>query len=106
MFKEKFIVSYDADVTDVMAKAEGFKEYYLGTIMSDTAGYAGTELIRRTVGLAQVKDVTTIADDEKRAFAEKVNILCAKDLIMNRAKFNTGADFVSALHRAAESAKM
>ncbi|MGE5495900.1 MAG: hypothetical protein ACM3S4_11440 [Burkholderiales bacterium] len=90
---------------DVMAKTEGFKEYYLDTVLADTAAYAGTELIRRTVGMAQVKDVTTIADPEKRAYAERVNILCAKDFIINRRKFKTGADFVAALMRAAEAAK-
>lgn len=86
---------FDACVTDLMAKTPGFKEYYLDSILSDTAAYAGTELIRRTVGMANVKDVTTIADEAKRAHAEKVNILCAKDYIMNRTAFKNGAG----LHR-------
>ena len=53
----------------------------------------------------QVKDVTTIADADKRAYAERVNILCAKDLILNRTSYRTGADFVAALQRAAKAAK-
>ena len=65
----------------------------------------GTELIRRTVGMANVKDVTTIADEAKRAHAEKVNILCAKDYIMNRTAFKNGADFIAAVTRADEAAK-
>jgi len=104
LFKEKFLVCYDKNVTDFMAKTEGYKEYYLGTIMADTAAYAGTELIRRTVGMAQVKDVTSIPDDEKRAYAERVNVLCAKDLIKNRTKFVNGTDFTTALLRAADKA--
>ncbi|MCL2772832.1 MAG: S-methyl-5-thioribose kinase [Oscillospiraceae bacterium] len=104
-FNEKFLACYDDCITDVMTKAEGFKEYYLDGIIADTAGYAGTELIRRTVGMAQVKDVTSIADEKKRAFAERVNVLCAKDLIINRTKFMTGADFAAALTRAVENAK-
>jgi 5-methylthioribose kinase len=105
LFNKKFLACFDEFATDVMAKTEGFKEYYLDTVLADTAAYAGTELIRRTVGMAQVKDVTTIADPEKRAYAERVNILCAKDFIMNRKTFKTGADFVAALMRAAKAAK-
>ena len=105
LFCEKFLVCFDACVTDLMAKTPGFKEYYLDSILSDTAAYAGTELIRRTVGMANVKDVTTIADEAKRAHAEKVNILCAKDYIMNRTAFKNGADFIAAVTRADEAAK-
>ena len=105
LFCEKFLVCFDACATDLMAKTPGFKEYYLDSILSDTAAYAGTELIRRTVGMANVKDVTTIADEAKRAHAEKVNILCAKDYIMNRMAFKNGADFIAAVTRADEAAK-
>ena len=90
---------------DWCLKAPGFKEFYLESVLSDTAAYAGTELIRRTVGMANVKDVTTIADEAKRAHAEKVNILCAKDYIMNRTAFKNGADFIAAVTRADEAAK-
>lgn len=105
LFCEKFLVCFDACATDLMAKTPGFKEYYLDSILSDTAAYVGTELIRRTVGMANVKDVTTIADEAKRAHAEKVNILCAKDYIMNRTAFKNGADFIAAVTRADEAAK-
>ena len=105
LFCEKFLVCFDACVTDLMAKTPGFKEFYLESVLSDTAAYAGTELIRRTVGMANVKDVTTIADVAKRAHAEKVNILCAKDYIMNRTAFKNGADFIAAVTRADEAAK-
>jgi len=105
LFSEKFLKCFDECVTDVMAKTPGFKEYYLDSVLSDTAAYAGTELIRRTVGMANVKDVTTIADEAKRVHAEKVNILCGKDYIMNRTAFKTGADFIAAVKRADEAAK-
>ena len=45
LFKTKFLKVFDECVTDRMAKTPGFKEWYLSTIMSDTAAYAGTELI-------------------------------------------------------------
>ena len=105
LFCQKFLACFDECVTDLMAKTTGFKAYYLETVLSDTAAYAGTELIRRTVGMANVKDVTTIADEAKRAHAEKVNILCGKDYIMNRTAFKTGRDFIEAVLRADAAAK-
>lgn len=105
LFVAKFNKKFDEAVTEPMAKVPGFKQWYLEGILNDTAGYAGTELHRRTVGMANVKDVTTIADEDKRAWVERLNILCGKDYIMNQTKFRTGADFVAAVKRAQEAAK-
>ena len=104
LFREKFLRCFEECVTDVMAKTPGFKEWYLDEVIADAAAYTGTELIRRTVGMANVKDVTTIADEAKRAHAERLNILSGKDFIMNRRSFKTGADFVAAVKRADEKA--
>jgi len=97
LFGEKFLKYFKENVKDTMAKTEGFAEFYLADIMASTASYAGTELIRRTVGMAQVKDMTTIADGQKRATAQKINILCAKKMIMHSKTFKTGKDFTNAL---------
>ena len=105
LFIEKFNRKFDEEVTEPMAKVPGFKQWYLADILNDTAGYAGTELHRRTVGMANVKDVTTIADPERRAWVERLNILCGKELIMNQSRFRTGADYVAAVERAREAAK-
>ncbi|MCL1964985.1 MAG: S-methyl-5-thioribose kinase [Firmicutes bacterium] len=106
LFCAKFLKAYDQCVTEPMAKAEGFRERYLASILADTASYAGTELIRRTVGMAQVKDVTSIAEEAKRVYAERVNILCAKDYILHADKYSKGADFVAAVRRAADAASV
>ena len=99
-FIEKFKVTYAEKVTDTMAKTEGFMEYYLGTILADTAGVAGLETIRRTVGMANNKDVTSIADVEKRARAEKILITLGKNYIMNRNSFTSGACYRKAIEEA------
>jgi len=105
MFVEKFTRKFDKAATEPMAKVRGFREWYLGDILNDTAGYAGTELHRRTVGMANVKDVTTIRDEDMRAWVERINILCGKEYILNQSKFRTGADFVDAVRRATTAAK-
>ena len=46
--------------SEYTAKYKGFKEYYLDTILRDTAAVTGLEGIRRIVGIAHVKDITSI----------------------------------------------
>ncbi len=96
-FISKFKVAFKDKVTDTMAKTDGFLDWYLGSILADTAGIAGLESIRRTVGMANVKDITTIPDVNKRARAEKIVITLAKNYIMNREKFLCGADYRRAI---------
>lgn len=105
LFIKKFSEKYDEAVTEPMAKVKGFKEWYFDGILRDTAGFAGTELHRRTVGMANVVDVTTIQDEKKRLLAERINILAGKDYIMNQSSFKTGADFAAAVVRAREAAE-
>lgn len=85
---------YREHVTDVMAKSRGYMEYYLGTILADTSGVTGLELNRRTVGMANVKDLTTIPDVKKRIRAERICILSAKRYIKERRSLKCGADFL------------
>ena len=105
LFREKFLACFDQCVTDRMAKTPGFREFYLDSVLSDTAAYTGTELHRRTVGMANVKDITTIKDEKARVRAEKINILAGKDYILHRECFKTGADFVAAVLRAEKAAE-
>ncbi|OOB76898.1 MAG: S-methyl-5-thioribose kinase [Epulopiscium sp. Nuni2H_MBin003] len=97
MFKEKYDKFFDKNVTDDMAQTDGFKEWYLDSILTDTAAVAGLEMIRRTVGIANVKDITTIKDTDKRVKAEKMCIKMAKAFIMNRTSYKKGADYITTL---------
>ncbi len=101
LFKRKFLTLFASSVTDPLGKTPGYAEWFLTTILADTAGVAGLEILRRTVGAAQVKDLTTIEPPESRALAERIVILTAKDYIMRRAEFERGEDFVRALIAAA-----
>ena len=105
LFIEKFRKRFDEAATEPMAKVPGFRDWYLEGVLRDTAGYAGTELHRRTVGMANVVDVTTIADEKKRLLAERLNILAGKDYILNQETFRTGAHFTAAVQRAREAAE-
>lgn len=99
LFKKKYLAAFDKHVVEPMAKTPGYKEYFLDTILADTAGVTGIEMIRRTVGLAQVKDLTTIPDRQKRARAEKIVILAAKEFIMQRSGFPDGKSYLDCLKK-------
>lgn len=94
LFKEKFIKKYKEIVTDIMAKEEYYMNWYLDSILSDTAGQAGLEIIRRVVGDSKVLDITSITDINKRVKAERILILSAKTFIKNRHKIKIGKRYV------------
>ncbi len=100
LFKEKFSKLYDEKCSEPVAKNEVFKESYLDGILADTAGYAGTECLRRIIGIAHNKDITVIGDPEKRAAAEKIILSFGKNLILNREELKTGGDYYTAMCKA------
>lgn len=99
LFKVKFMKVWDEHVTEITAKYEGFKEYYLDLIMRDTAAVTGLELTRRIIGLAGVKDLTSITDPKKRTEAERTLLSSAKEFILERASFKSGKDYIDVLEK-------
>lgn len=97
LFKDKFWKLWDEKVTERVAKYEGMKEYYLDGILRDSSAVAGLELTRRIIGMAQVQDITSIEDPEKRAAAEKACLSIAKKFILDRDEHKTGEDFVKVI---------
>lgn len=94
---KKLRAYYEEHVTDIMCKNEAYKNYYMDTILADTSAVTGLELIRRIVGMANVKDITSIEDKEKRARAEKICIIAAIDFIKNREAKKCGKCFLNTL---------
>ena len=100
MFITKFKKAYRENVSDISFKTDEYMEHYLSEILADTAGVAGLETIRRTVGMAGVKDIRSIKDTLKRERFEKVLITLGKDYILRRNKFKCGDDYVNAIRNA------
>lgn len=97
LFKVKFLKTWREDATEVMAKVDGFDEWYLKTVLRDTAAVAGLELCRRIVGMAQVRDITSIQDENARARAERICMTIAKKYIKNRESYICGEHFVNTI---------
>ena len=64
MTKEKMEKYYDEHVTDTMCRNELYKKYYMDTIIEDTSAVAGLELIRRIVGMANVKEMWQVLPED------------------------------------------
>ncbi|QBP42034.1 S-methyl-5-thioribose kinase [Paenisporosarcina antarctica] len=105
LFDTKFNKAWDEYATEVVAKNSDFKQHYMQNILKDTAGMAGLELARRIVGLAKVKDITTIEPIENRLKAERLCLRVAQTLILNPHDFSHGGDYVTALQNARQEEK-
>ncbi|MBY0121287.1 S-methyl-5-thioribose kinase [Bacillus sp. S/N-304-OC-R1] len=84
IFYSIFSELWEQSNLEVYTRTEGYKEYILEKIFSDTIGFAGCELIRRTIGLAHVKDLDGIADQDKRISAKRQALALGKKLILHR----------------------
>lgn len=76
------------------ATVPGYFEATIAKIFKDTIGFAGTELIRRTIGLAHVADLDSITEDEKRLAAKRNSLRTGQAFILNREKITTIEEFI------------
>lgn len=102
MFNAKFMKSWKENVTEISAKEPGFAEWYLMGVMRDTAAVAGLELSRRTLGLAHVKDITSISEEKPRLRAERICLSAAKNFIKQRNNYQDGKAFLNELLQTAK----
>ena len=94
--REKLEAKYDACVTLPLYRVPAFKTAYLDGVMADSAGYAGTEIIRRTVGDSKVMEVSSVTDPEKRIPMERALLKLGIALIKNRKTYREGHELTEA----------
>ncbi|MDD3536754.1 MAG: S-methyl-5-thioribose kinase [Eubacteriales bacterium] len=82
---------------DFMMQSEEFFALYIRDILEDTAGYAGTELIRRIVGSSGVRDIKSIPDESGKARAEMICLKAGIHFIMHPDRFTTGTAYTEYL---------
>lgn len=94
LFIKKWSITWNENVTETVTKYPGFSEWYLDGILSDTAGVAGLETARRISGFAKVEDIKSIQNEHKRIRAERICLMTAKSLILNRNQVKIGKDYL------------
>jgi 5-methylthioribose kinase len=80
-----------------MMQSEEFFALYIQDILEDTAGYAGTELIRRIVGSSGVKDIKAIENEAAKAQAEKICLDAGIFFVLNCKEFSSGKSYTEFL---------
>ena len=90
--RDKLEEVYEEKVTLPLYREPGFRQAYLDGVMADAAGYAGTEIVRRTVGDAKVAELTDVTDGAARAAMERVLVKLGTALIKNRRTFRSGGE--------------
>ena len=90
----KMSEKYDEIVKFPFYKERGFKNAYLRSVENDTLGYAGTEIIRRTVGDSKVLEITDIEDQALQNLVMEIFVKVGSNLIMNRGVYNSGSEIV------------
>lgn len=101
-FKDKFVAVWKEHAAEPFAvQNEEFRNAYLEEVLKDTAGMAGLEMNRRTVGLAKVKDIT-ILEGGARLRAERLVMTLANRFILDDAAFATGESYIHALREVKE----
>lgn len=85
---------YSENIANELYKTDCFKQTFINSILHDTVGYAGTEIIRRSIGDSRVSEVESIQDDILRATVERVLINIGESYIINRKKVISGEDLI------------
>lgn len=91
---EKMSKAYDELVKLPLYTAKEFKEDYLNSILADSLGYAGTEMIRRTIGDSKVIEVTSVTNPEKRIPLARALMKMGIYLIKERFNIKDGSEIV------------
>ena len=90
---------YDEWVTLPLYRVPAFRERWIGSVMADAAGYAGTEIIRRTVGDSKVMEITSVTAPEQRIPMERALVNLGVELIKKRADFREGRELTELFER-------
>lgn len=76
---------------------KGYLTFLLKKYFQDAIGFAGCELIRRTIGLSHVADLDKIRDDKSRIHAKKATLEIGEKFILQRKQMHDLQELISYL---------
>ena len=82
LFSKKCKLLWEKYSNDRLLKNKKFRDYYIENIIKDSLAYAGTEIIRRTVGDTKVLELTSLETSEKKLELERSLINKAISMII------------------------
>ena len=81
------------EAADPSWREPGFQDELLRTVLQDASGYAGCELVRRTVGFAHVLDYDSVEPETARLAVGRLNLRLGRTLILEAGEMHTYDDF-------------
>lgn len=96
-FERQFSELWQTKNLQQHAAIPGYYEATIAKIFKDTLGFAGTELIRRTIGLAHVIDLDLIADEDERIATKEQVLAAGEQLILQRERIQSIQDVIQIL---------
>lgn len=84
VFEEQYTQLWNTENKEPLAKTPSFLQFQLAKFFEDSIGFAGCELIRRTIGLAHVADLDGIADEGSKLAAKRLTLKLGKVLVKQR----------------------
>ena len=99
-FSRTFSEAWENDAVETCKHENGRLESVLRQAFEDAAGFAGCEMIRRTIGLAHVADLDTIVPFSRRIRQKKLALKIGAAFIEKRSGFRTPKDMIEAFRNA------
>lgn len=90
--REKLEKKYDELVTLPFYRTEAFRRFWLDSVMADSVGYAGTEIVRRTVGDSKVMEISSVTDPAQRIPLDRALVKLGVALIKRREQLHRGRE--------------
>ncbi|MDD1650961.1 MAG: S-methyl-5-thioribose kinase [Methylococcaceae bacterium] len=105
LFERKFRRNWDQHCKEPAFVVPGFQDYYLRQMFEDTLGFAATEMIRRTHGLAHNSDVDEIEDLTRRGDVQIAILETAEEIMLRRKEFRRMDEVVALVEQRGFSAE-
>ncbi len=98
-FAHRFLALSEEKTQDSALATAGYAQLFLQQVWQDAVGYCGSELIRRTIGLAHVADLDSIADDEMRRACQRHALSLGRTLILSAPRIDSIDDFIARIRQ-------
>lgn len=98
-FSAEFARLMAAETKDFSFRLASYQEKALRQINQDAVGYAGVEMIRRTLGLMHVEDLDKIEHAQQRGIRERHALEAGRALIMQAEHLSGANDIIALVER-------
>ncbi|MFL6562590.1 MAG: S-methyl-5-thioribose kinase [Bacillus sp. (in: firmicutes)] len=95
VFQDQYTHLWNTENKESFAKSSTFLNYQLTKFFEDSLGFAGCELIRRTIGLAHVADLDGIKDEQTRIASKQKALELGEILIKQRKEIKNLSAFIA-----------